>query len=176
MTRNRTALDMFFAIGTELMVVLCSYCDGVGGFSVLHARARSRAACRGKLRRRCSARGCMRGCPARPDRSSDTGGRSRDRLDRYSRRALREFKDYCVGRSENAASFPVRKFFYLFPCEYCSATTCRPACCWSRGSAAVRRRARLSHRVAGPRMGGNHLIGIYGRLRRASRVERLEIG
>src|SRR4030095_12561988 len=32
---------------------------------------------------------------------------------------FREFHDYCVDRSEHASSFAVRKFFYLFTCEYC---------------------------------------------------------
>ena len=32
---------------------------------------------------------------------------------------FREPRDYCQDQSKNAASFPRRKFFYLFTCEYC---------------------------------------------------------
>ena len=30
-----------------------------------------------------------------------------------------EFREYCVDKSRNGRRFPVRKFFYLFTCEYC---------------------------------------------------------
>jgi hypothetical protein len=32
---------------------------------------------------------------------------------------FREVRDYCVQRSEGARQWYVRKFFYLFTCEYC---------------------------------------------------------
>lgn len=32
---------------------------------------------------------------------------------------FREPRDYCTGRSKNSRSMLVRKFFYLFTCEYC---------------------------------------------------------
>jgi hypothetical protein len=32
---------------------------------------------------------------------------------------FREPREYCTRRSQDAASLPVRKFFYLFTCEYC---------------------------------------------------------
>jgi hypothetical protein len=32
---------------------------------------------------------------------------------------LREPRDYCVERSKKARSIAIRKFFYLFTCEYC---------------------------------------------------------
>jgi hypothetical protein len=32
---------------------------------------------------------------------------------------FRDLRDYCVRRSENSGSLLVRKFFYLFTCEYC---------------------------------------------------------
>lgn len=32
---------------------------------------------------------------------------------------FREVRDYCVTRSEGARQWYVRKFFYLFTCEYC---------------------------------------------------------
>ena len=30
-----------------------------------------------------------------------------------------EFHEYCVKKHESSRSLPVRKFFYLFTCEYC---------------------------------------------------------
>ena len=32
---------------------------------------------------------------------------------------FREFHDYCLRRSEGSSRWYVRKFFYLFTCEYC---------------------------------------------------------
>jgi hypothetical protein len=32
---------------------------------------------------------------------------------------FREPREYCTRRSENCRSWPARKFFYLFTCEYC---------------------------------------------------------
>ena len=32
---------------------------------------------------------------------------------------FREPREYCSGRSKNSGSLAVRKFFYLFTCEYC---------------------------------------------------------
>lgn len=32
---------------------------------------------------------------------------------------FREPREFCVAKSKNAASMAVRKFFYLFTCEYC---------------------------------------------------------
>jgi hypothetical protein len=32
---------------------------------------------------------------------------------------FREPRDYCVRRSRECSSFPGRKFFYVFTCEYC---------------------------------------------------------
>lgn len=32
---------------------------------------------------------------------------------------FREPREYCTRKSQDAASLPVRKFFYLFTCEYC---------------------------------------------------------
>ncbi|MBT1700880.1 hypothetical protein KK083_28570 [Fulvivirgaceae bacterium PWU4] len=32
---------------------------------------------------------------------------------------FKEPREYCTRRSQDATSLPVRKFFYLFTCEYC---------------------------------------------------------
>lgn len=32
---------------------------------------------------------------------------------------FKEPREYCTRRSQESASLPVRKFFYLFTCEYC---------------------------------------------------------
>ncbi len=32
---------------------------------------------------------------------------------------FKEPRDYCINRSKTAASFLLRKFYYLFTCEYC---------------------------------------------------------
>jgi hypothetical protein len=32
---------------------------------------------------------------------------------------FKEPREYCTRRSQDAATLPVRKFFYLFTCEYC---------------------------------------------------------
>lgn len=88
-----------------------------------------------------------------------------------------EFKDYCVRRSETAASVPVRKFFYLFTCEYCFSHYV------SAGVLLATRFRLLFDDWRGSVIAwlalvwvANHLIGIYGRLRLGIKSERLEIG
>jgi hypothetical protein len=90
---------------------------------------------------------------------------------------FREFHDHCVGRSEHAASFAVRKFFYLFTCEYCFSHYV------SAGVLLATRFKLLFDDWRGYVIAwlalvwvANHLIGIYGRLRLGIRSERLEIG
>ena len=90
---------------------------------------------------------------------------------------FREFKDYCVTRSEQAPSLPARKFFYLFTCEYCFSHYV------SAGVLIVTRFRLLFDDWRGYFVAwlalvwvANHLIGIYGRLRLGIRSERLEIG
>jgi hypothetical protein len=90
---------------------------------------------------------------------------------------FREFHDFCVDRSEHASSFAVRKFFYLFTCEYCFSHYV---------SAAVLLATRFTLLFADWRgyivswfalvWVANHLISIYGRLRLGIKSERLEIG
>ncbi len=90
---------------------------------------------------------------------------------------FREFHDYCVNRSEHSHSFAVRKFFYLFTCEYCFSHYV------SAGALIVTRFRLLFDDWRGYFIAwlalvwvANHLIGIYGRLRLGIRSERLEIG
>jgi hypothetical protein len=90
---------------------------------------------------------------------------------------FREFHDYCVDRSQSAARFPVRKFFYLFTCEYCFSHYV------SAGVLLATRFTLLFDDWRGYFVAwlslvwvANHLIGIYGRLRLGIRSERLEIG
>lgn len=90
---------------------------------------------------------------------------------------FREFKEYCVNRSENAASLPVRKFFYLFTCEYCFSHYV------AAGVLFVTRFTLLFDDWRGYLISwfglvwvANHLISIYGRLRLGIKSERLEIG
>ena len=89
---------------------------------------------------------------------------------------FREFKEYCVSRSENASSLPVRKFFYLFTCEYCFSHYV------AAGVLFATRFTLLFDDWRGFVIAwfalvwiANHLISIYGRLRLGIKSERLEI-
>jgi hypothetical protein len=89
---------------------------------------------------------------------------------------FREFHEYCVDRSQNSAALPIRKFFYLFTCEYCFSHYV---------AAAVLLVTRFTlgfddwrgYVVAWLALVwiANHLISIYGRLRLGIKSERLEI-
>ena len=90
---------------------------------------------------------------------------------------FREFQDYCTDRSQNAARLPVRKFFFLFTCEYCFSHYV------SAGTLLVTRFTLLFDDWRGYLVSwlalvwvANHLMSIYGRLRLGIRSERLEIG
>jgi hypothetical protein len=90
---------------------------------------------------------------------------------------FREFKEYCVNRSENARRLPVRKFFYLFTCEYCFSHYA------AAGVLVATRFTLLFDDWRGFVISwfalvwiANHLISIYGRLRLGIKSERLEIG
>lgn len=90
---------------------------------------------------------------------------------------FREFHDYCVKRSDRGTSLPVRKFFYLFTCEYCFSHYV------AAGVLFVTRFTLLFDDWRGYVISwfalvwvANHLIGIYGRLRLGIKSERLEIG
>ena len=90
---------------------------------------------------------------------------------------FREFRDYCEDRSKSARHISIRKFFYLFTCEYCFSH-------WVTIVVLVVTRYRLMYDdwrgyfVAWLALVwvANHLISIYGRLRLGIRSERLEIG
>jgi hypothetical protein len=90
---------------------------------------------------------------------------------------FREFHDYCVDRGQNARRFALRKFFYLFTCEYCFSH-------YVSAGVVLATQFRLlfddwrGYLVAWLALVwvGNHLISIYGRLRLGIHSERLEIG
>ncbi len=89
---------------------------------------------------------------------------------------LREPREYCARRSQSADSIVVRKFFYLFTCEYCFSHYVALAALW------------LTHfRLLVDGWGGymlawfavvwiaNQYIGIHGRLRVSIKAESTEI-
>ena len=90
---------------------------------------------------------------------------------------LRELHDYCLDRSKSAPTLAVRKFFYLFTCEFCFSHYVSAAMILV-----------TDFQLLYPDWRGyviawlslvwvaNHLISIYGRLRLGIRSERLEIG
>src|SRR5262245_8914371 len=79
---------------------------------------------------------------------------------------LSELHDYCVDRSKTGRSLAVRKFFYLFTCEYCFSHYV------SAGVVLATRFQLLYTDWRGYFIAwlalvwvGNHFISIYGRLR-----------
>jgi hypothetical protein len=87
-----------------------------------------------------------------------------------------EFHDYCVGRSKGAGSLAVRKFFYLFTCEYCFSHYVAAAVLFATRFKLLFDDWR-GYVVAWFALVwiANHLISIYGRLRLGIKSERLEI-
>jgi hypothetical protein len=90
---------------------------------------------------------------------------------------FRELRDHCVKRSEDGRTLPVRKFFYLFTCEYCFSHYV------AAGMLLVTRFTLLYDDWRGWIITwlalvwvANHLISLFGRLRLGIRSERLEIG
>lgn len=90
---------------------------------------------------------------------------------------FREFQDFCAERADNASRFAVRKFFFLFTCEYCFSHYV------SAGALFLTRFTLLFDDWRGYMVSwfalvwvANHLMSIYGRLRLGIRSERLEIG
>ena len=90
---------------------------------------------------------------------------------------FREFQSYCLDRSQTAQSLPLRKFFYLFTCEYCFSHYVSAAVVLMTGFHLLYSdwRGSLIAWLALVWV-ANHLISIYGRLRLGIRSERLEIG
>jgi hypothetical protein len=90
---------------------------------------------------------------------------------------FREFQDYFLRRAEHDPRFAVRKFFFLFTCEYCFSH-------YVSAAALLLTRFTLlfddwrGYLVAWLALVwvANHLMSIYGRLRLGIRSERLEIG
>ena len=88
-----------------------------------------------------------------------------------------EMRDYCLQRSKVGRSVAVRKFFYLFTCEYCFSH-------YVSAAAILLTRFTLlyddwrGYVIAwlGVVWVANHLISFYGRIRLGIRSERLEIG
>ena len=90
---------------------------------------------------------------------------------------FREFHDFCVARSQNAQRLLVRKFFYLFTCEYCFSHYVSGGVLFATGFTLVYDdwRGYVISWFALVWI-ANHLISIYGRLRLGIKSERLEIG
>ncbi len=90
---------------------------------------------------------------------------------------LREFREFCVARSERGRTVAERKFFYLFTCEYCFSHYV------SAGVLFATRFTLLFDDWRGWVITwfaliwtANHLISAFGRLRLGIRSERLDIG
>jgi hypothetical protein len=89
---------------------------------------------------------------------------------------FKEVHDYCVNKSEKSRSLLVRKFFYLFTCEYCFSHYVALAVVWVTG-----------YRLLLPDWRGailawftlvwiaNVYMSLFGRLRLDIKRERVEI-
>jgi hypothetical protein len=89
---------------------------------------------------------------------------------------FKEVREYCEARSRNAGSLAVRKFFYLFTCEYCFSH-------WVTLAVLIATRFRLAYDDwRGYVIGGfslvwvaNHYMSLFGRLRLGIKSERVDI-
>ena len=89
---------------------------------------------------------------------------------------FKELNDYCAARSQDARSFWVRKFFYLFTCEYCFSH-------WVTLAVLLMTRFTLLYDDwRGYVIGGfslvwvaNHYLSLFGRLRLGIKSERVDI-
>ena len=90
---------------------------------------------------------------------------------------LGELHDYCLDRSKTGPSLVVRKFFYLFTCEYCFSHYVSAAVVLATGFQLLYPDWR-GYLIAWLALVwvANHFVSIYGRLRLGIRSERLEIG
>ena len=89
---------------------------------------------------------------------------------------FKEVHDYCVNKSERSRNLAVRKFFYLFTCEYCFSHYVALAVVWATG-----------YRLLLPDWRGailawftlvwiaNVYMSLFGRLRLDIKRERVEI-
>jgi len=89
---------------------------------------------------------------------------------------FREVHDYCVKRSEESDRWYVRKFFYLFTCEYCFSHYV------TLGFLALTGYKLLLNDWRGYAIGGfalvwiaNIYMSVFGRLRLVIKAERVEI-
>ena len=90
---------------------------------------------------------------------------------------FREFRDYCVDRSERARRLGIRKFFFLFTCEYCfSHYVSAVVLFFSRFTLLFDDWRGYAVSWFAIVWVANHLMSVYGRLRLGIRSERLEIG
>ena len=158
MAKNRTAIDVLSAIVTELMVLLLVVLAAGLSVSRLHFR-RSRAHAQ-RRSEASTAGGSTRG------RMSDIAGADLLRLLVLAlpvaaivwtvthEELFRELHDYCVDRSQSADGLALRKCFYVFTCEYCFSHYVAAGMVALTGfHLLLRRLARLSDRLAGPRLG-----------------------
>jgi hypothetical protein len=89
---------------------------------------------------------------------------------------LREPREYCLQRSQHAASLMTRKFFYIFTCEYCFSH-------WVALAALAMTRFRLvyddwrGYVIAGFALVwvANHYMSLFGRLRLGIKSERIDV-
>ena len=90
---------------------------------------------------------------------------------------FREFRDFCTDRAEHGRSRAVRKFFFLFTCEYCFSHYVSAGVLLLSGFQLLFDdwRGYVVSWLAIVWV-ANHLMSIYGRLRLGIRSERLEIG
>ena len=89
---------------------------------------------------------------------------------------FREPRDYCAHRSQAGASTAVRKFFYIFTCEYCFSH-------WVALAMIAMTQFRLVYDDwRGYLIGGfalvwvaNHYMSLFGRLRLGIKSERIDV-
>jgi hypothetical protein len=88
-----------------------------------------------------------------------------------------EIHDYCAKRCETSRSLPIKKFFYLFTCEYCFSHYVAAGVLFATGFRLLFAdwRGWLIAWFALVWI-ANHFIAVYGRLKLGIRSERLEIG
>jgi hypothetical protein len=89
---------------------------------------------------------------------------------------FREPRDWCVGRSRTCSTIVVRKFFYLFTCEYCFSHYVTAAVLLLTGYKLLYDNWR-GYFVAGFSLVwvANVYMSLFGRLRLEIREERVEI-
>jgi hypothetical protein len=89
---------------------------------------------------------------------------------------FREPRDYCLARSQEASNLAVRKFFYLFTCEYCFSH-------WvTLGLLAITGFRLIYDDWRGYVVSGfslvwvaNHYMSLFGRLRIGIKSERIDV-